>query len=94
VFKDKKEKINFEKLVRHNLEDAKKIFDMYDENQNGFIEYNELAQLFIDAGLKDCMDDETFEDFLQEQFEKYDANGDGVISYEEFIHIHNNLLDN
>lgn len=34
-----------------------------------------------------------FEQFLDEQFEIYDVNYDGVISYEEFIHIHNNLLD-
>lgn len=79
-------------MARHNVDDAKQIFDKYDENGNGFIEYDELAQLFIDIGLKDLVE-EDFEDFLQEQFEKYDENGDGVISYEEFIHIHNNLMD-
>lgn len=50
----------------------------------------ELAKLFEDIGLKEMHQDE-FEEFMDQQFEIYDVNFDGVISYEEFIHIHNNL---
>ena len=54
--------------------------------------YEEIGNLLIDLGFKEKYG-ENFEKFLQEQFEYYDTNGDGVISYEEFIHIHNNLLE-
>lgn len=37
------------------------------------------------------MNKDHFEQFMDRQFEKYDSNFDGVISYEEFINIHNNL---
>ena len=36
---------------------------------------------------------DNFREFIDQQFDIYDRNYDGVISYEEFIHIHNNLLD-
>jgi Ca2+-binding EF-hand superfamily protein len=32
-------------------EDIKSIFEVYDVNQNGFIEYEELRELLIDLGL-------------------------------------------
>lgn len=33
-----------------------------------------------------------FNEFMEQQYELYDVNYDGLISYEEFIHIHNNLM--
>lgn len=34
-----------------------------------------------------------FDDFMDETMKKYDKNLDGVISYEEFIKIHNAMID-
>ncbi len=81
---------------------AKKAFEKYDTNGNGYIEkgknnilifIDELERLFEDMGLKE-LHKEHFDEFLDEQLKIYDLNFDGVISYEEFIHIHNNLMFN
>ena len=92
VYQDKKHKINFEKLMVQNVDDTKAIFNQYDNNNNGYIEYAELEALFTDIRLREVYA-KNFDEFMSEQFAKYDVNGDGVISFEEFIHIHNNLLD-
>ena len=75
-----------------SIKDSKAIFSKYDTNLNGFIDENELLSLFEDLGLKSRYK-YTFNEFMAEQMHIYDKNKDGVISYEEFIHIHNNLLD-
>ncbi len=43
--------INYQMIIELNQKDIKHIFDAYDVNQNGFIEYEELRELLIDLGL-------------------------------------------
>lgn len=62
------------------------------EVSNCYHYLDELEKLFEDLGLKE-MYKENFNEFMDQQFDIYDKNYDGVISYEEFIHIHNTLLD-
>ncbi len=43
--------INFKIIQELTREDIKSIFEIYDVNQNGFIEFEELRELLIDLGL-------------------------------------------
>lgn len=75
------------------------IFNAYDLNQNGSIEYEELRELLIDLGHDTMFIDqpnaeEAFEDHVQSTWLEYDLNQDGYISFEEFIPIHSDLIDN
>lgn len=61
-------------LVKQNIKDAKKIFSKYDEQQRGYICYEDLRELFQDIGLQEKYK-EHFDDFLRHQFEFFDTNG-------------------
>ena len=74
----------------------KRIFKEYDVNSNNFIDKNELRNLVADldidfSHMKDP--DQAFNDHVEYLWYKYDKNGDGYISYEEFISIHTDLID-
>ncbi|RYG64497.1 EF-hand domain-containing protein, partial [archaeon] len=62
-----------------NLRDLKKAFSRFDLDQNGLIDLNEMVQgvqLFLN-GVKRGQ--------VEELVSRYDVNGDGKISYEEFL---------
>ena len=56
-------------------------FDMFDVDGNGSIPQEELARV-----LRGCADDVTDED-VAEMMAEMDADGDGVIDYDEFIEL-------
>ena len=56
----------------------KAAFDKYDRDQSGDIDAAELKNMLEDLGV------ETSDERLNEAFDILDANGDGIISYEEF----------
>lgn len=91
IYNNKEKEIDYGHLAINATQLARKAFDTYDINGNGFIERTELEKLFEDIGLKE-LHKRNFEKFMDVQFDIYDANYDGVISYEEFINIHNNLM--
>ena len=82
-----------------NKQDIERIFETYDQNKNNNIDYDELRELLIDLEFEKQFTDEdqdtesAFEEFLAEIWTKYDRNGDGFISFEEFIDIHTDLID-
>ena len=78
--------------------DIERIFETYDLNQNGFIDYDELRELLIDLGLdakfaENDNPENDFENYVQSIWSQYDLNQDGFISNEEFIAIHTDLID-
>ena len=99
VYKGKEDhKINLQKLMLNNQEDIRRIYELYDLNKNGFIDLDELRELFLDLGLDIQFADsenpeKDFEDYLLASFDYYDRNGDGFIAYEEFIKVYNDLID-
>lgn len=78
--------------------DMERIFETYDLNQNGFLDYEELRELMVDLGLDNKYaehdnPENAFDEFVTEVWRKYDLNWDGFINYEEFIVIHTDLID-
>ena len=65
--------------------DIDRIFEAYDQNKNGFIDYEELRELLIDLG-KDCEyaehdnPEQAFEEYVQLIWRKYDTNWDSFVS--------------
>uniref|UniRef100_A0A7S2N9P3 EF-hand domain-containing protein n=1 Tax=Haptolina brevifila TaxID=156173 RepID=A0A7S2N9P3_9EUKA len=68
-------------------------FHRFDIDGSGTIEMEELLALMDDMGLLANLKCEPV-DFAAEMFHKYDANQDGVLSFEEFKRFHNAAKDN
>lgn len=79
-----------------NNEDLRKIFDVYDINQNGQIAFEELKNLFLDLSYDKLYEkyhdpEGAFYHFLSIQWDLHDKNGKGTISYEDFLDVYANL---
>jgi Ca2+-binding EF-hand superfamily protein len=59
--------------------DFKNEFKQYDKNNDGFIDFNELKQIFKEIG------DDLSDEKLKKMIELIDKNKDGLIDYEEFL---------
>ena len=68
------------------------MFQKYDVEEKGFITFIDLCSLFTDLGMKE-RHKYHFDEFMEEIMKRYDKNLDGVISFEEFVSIHNELID-
>ncbi len=47
---EKESAVGLDNIIESNTSDIKAIFTAYDNNENGFIEYEELRELLIDLG--------------------------------------------
>lgn len=61
-----------------DLPTLKHNFDLYDQDRNGYVTIDELAQIYAKFGLK------TERSTLEYLMMKYDKNGDGGINFQEF----------
>ena len=73
-------------------------FDVYDVDKSGYLDYQELKTLLSEMNLhkhfqKHFNPTEAFEDFVYGVWVGFDINMDGKLSYEEFIHVFNTILD-
>ncbi|XP_045181825.2 squidulin-like [Mercenaria mercenaria] len=76
----------FEKLVGHQLvianyknKQLRKAFENFDKDGDGYITATEIKQVFQESGVE--LDDDEIAELVAEA----DENGDGVISFEEFV---------
>jgi len=83
--------VNIEKLISYGIlpknfdEVAKQRFEEYDKNKNGYLEYNECADLIMEVA--EFMGYESFfqnEETKTKLFEGFDQNGDKKFDYNEF----------
>nr|XP_009781412.1 PREDICTED: probable calcium-binding protein CML45 [Nicotiana sylvestris] len=63
-----------------SLEEVKQVFDMFDEDKNGFIDAFELQRVLCSLGIKEGCDLEK----CTRMVNAFDDNGDGVIDFTEF----------
>ncbi|KAF3506726.1 hypothetical protein F2Q69_00005737, partial [Brassica cretica] len=60
--------------------DSKKAFRLFDENQDGFIDENELKHFFCLLGHDECTKME-----CRKMIKVFDENRDGKIDFDEFV---------
>jgi len=73
-------------------------FDVYDKDKSGYLDFMELRTLLCEMNLhkhfaKHYNPQYAFEHFVENIWKGFDVNMDGKLSYEEFIHIFNTILD-
>ena len=69
------------KFQKRSEDEIRSAFDMFDQNGDGFVDFNELKAIFVSLG-QELTDDE-----VESMLKSADSNGDGKISYEEFREI-------
>jgi hypothetical protein len=67
-------------------------FNRFDIDNSGTMDMDELLVLLDELGLLEKLRSD-MEEFVCDMFVKYDTNSDGVLSFEEFIGVHNACLD-
>ena len=66
--------MDYQYLAERNQDDAKKCFYQYDDNENGFLEPDELKELFLDMGHSGVKNMRDFDEWLEEQYKNFDQN--------------------
>ena len=76
----------------------KNIFDSYDEEKKQKLNFEEFRTFIEDLGLFQIKQQQTesnsesFEELIDDLWNKFDINGDSFISFEEFVHMYNILI--
>lgn len=68
--------------------DLKHLFDEFDSNKSGYLEFTELKNLFIQSG------ENPSNDRLNKLIKTYDSNGNGRIEFKEFLKMYNDYRTN
>lgn len=58
----------------------------------GFLTLSDLEQVLDAVGLKELRKHD-FQDFLQQMFQDIDINGDGILTYDEFVEFYNDFME-
>ena len=86
--------INLQDHLKRNDQNIRMCFDVYDVDKSGYLDYPELKTLLTEMNLhKHFGTSQAFEQFVYNVWAGFDQNMDGKLSYEEFIHIFNTILD-
>lgn len=86
---DQNGKINYNEFITACLEGSyyndenylKRVFDYFDVNKDGAIDYDEFKQILFSADPQSTIDDEEIDEIIRSA----DLNKDGKIDYHEFI---------
>ena len=68
--------------------DLKHLFDEFDSNKSGYLEFTELKNLFIQSG------ENPSNDRLNKLIKTFDSNGNGRIEFKEFLKMYNDYRTN
>ena len=99
IYNEKKiAELDLQKHLKENEENLKLCFRVYDKDNSGYLDFSELTQLLREMSLHRQFalhynPEQAFNYFCRKIWYGFDANGDGKISYEEFIQIFNTILD-
>ena len=66
-------------------ETARKAFSKYDVDESNTLEKHELFQALLELNMVPGMDLKQKREYLEEQFNAADSNGDGVVDFAEFV---------
>ena len=94
----KSEDINLQYHLGVNDVNCKECFEVYDADNSGYLSFMELKTCLMDMNFhkqfaRQYNPQYAFDQFVTNIWFSFDANMDDKISYEEFIHIHNTILD-
>ena len=76
-------------LAQMNLEDARRVFAVYDEAQKGVIQATDLRTLMNDMGYS-IANDISMDNYFTSIFE---TAKNGSISFDEFVKTHNEVME-
>ncbi|CAM8933684.1 unnamed protein product [Rhodiola kirilowii] len=65
------------------LDEVKAAFNVFDQNNDGFIDEKEMKRVMSALGLKEAMRLETCRKMIRD----FDENGDGLIDFSEFVKV-------
>lgn len=77
-------------LTEEQKASAKEMFEKFDEDKSGSIEFNELRAL-LESTLKVKLSDKLYEKYVSSQFELTDKNGDKSLQFDEFLVLYEKL---
>ena len=60
-------------------EEMQEVFNLFDKDGDGIIDYKDLKEIFVELGTEVSLDD------CQLLIELHDLNGDGKLSFNEFV---------
>lgn len=64
--------------------DHQAIFQAYDKNKSGALEFEELHAVLADLGIMDGIKQTEVDSFVSQQFRQADTDGDGQVTFEDF----------
>ena len=79
------------RIVEDREAQIRGVFDRFDLDHSGTIDMDELIVILDDLGMLHKLRSDP-EEFVRDMFVKYDVNFDGVLSFAEFIGLHNAAL--
>ena len=90
--------IDLQAHLQENEDSMKMCFQVYDSDGSGYLNFNELKEMLRDLNLhkqfaKHYHPEKAFEGFCWGMWQNFDKNSDGRISYDEFVQVHNTIMD-
>ena len=76
--------LNLKDISDDELSHAIQVFEIFDTNKSGFIEFSELKKA-LELTLRTPMSPKLFDIYVKGQFANIDKNSDGKIQFKEFI---------
>ena len=97
IYNGKKDgEIDIQLHLKENNDNVRLCFEAYDVDRSGYLSFMEMQALLMEMNLhkqfsKHFNPQYAFEDFCVKIWRGFDKDNDGVISFEEFIHVFNHF---